>query len=240
MMVRAALLVLGVLEFSPAGLEVRFLHEGACGAERPCREERHWTIRVGDRVLAGSSELAALLGKEADAEREGAPRPELSERIVFFDGNRSAPVGLVLGAMRDAAKAGIYKMAWLKEGAAAGEMAYKFQLRDPDPPSGVCLLKEEVRVLLKWDPKRGERIRWVNGRSVASLDALAAAVRELVATLRRMGRVELALFLDVERDLTWDDASWREVVEVMDRCRAEGLEQFEFVPALRRKAAAGK
>ena len=193
-------------------------------------------VRAGDRVLAGRSELAALLGKAADAQREGAPRPELSERIVFFDGNRSAPVGLVLGAMREAAKVGIYKMAWLKEGAASGEMATKFRLRDPDPPAGLCLLKEEVRVLLKWDPKRGERIRWVNGRSVASLDALAAAVRELAANLRKMGRTELAVFLDVEQDLTWDDVSWREVAEVMDRCRAEGLDQFEFLPALRRAA----
>jgi len=142
--------------------------------------------------------------------------------------------------MRDAAKVGIYKMAWLKEGSAAGEMAYKFRLRDPDPPSGLCLLKEEVRVLLKWDSKRGERVRWVNGRSVGSLDALTAAVRELVATLRKMGRTELAVFLDVEQDLTWDDAPWKDVVEVMDRCRAEGLDQVEFLPALRRKAAAGK
>jgi hypothetical protein len=164
----------------------------------------------------------------------------LSERIVLFDGDRSAPVGMVLGAMRDAAKVGIYKMAWLKEGAAAGEMAFKFRLRDPDPPSGLCLLKEELRVLLKWDSKRGERVRWVNGRSVGSLEEIQAAIRKIVADLRTMGRTEFVVFLDVEQDLTWDDGSWREVLDVMERCRADGLDQFEFLPALRRKAAAPK
>ncbi len=238
-MVRVALLILGLLAPSGEGLELRFVHEGACGAERPCREQGHWRIRAGDRVLAERSELEVLLGKEADAQRDGAPRPELSERIVFFAGDRGAPAGLLLGAMRDAAKVGIYKMAWLKEGSATGEMSMKYWLPDPDPPK-LCTLKEEVTFVLKWDPKRRERVLRLNGRAAASHDDLMKELRALLARLRKTGRTEFQVFLDVERDLTWDDGSWGELEELMGRCRAEGLEQFEFVPALRRKAAEKK
>jgi hypothetical protein len=141
--------------------------------------------------------------------------------------------------MRDAAKVGIYKMAWLKEGSTTGEMSMKFTLPDPDLPK-LCTLKEEVTFVLKWDPKRRERVRRLNGRSAASLDELMKELRALLANLRRTGRTEFPVFLDVERDVTWDDGSWGELEELMDRCRAEGLDQFEFLPPLRRKAAEKK
>ena len=244
-MIVARVLCLGLLAQDPVPepFPVRFLHEGACEAirgEKPCREEGHWKVQAGERRLDGLEEFGAVVQKEADGHRTGAPRPELSERIVMLGGHRGVPFSTVMKTMRRCAEAGIYKLAWEKSGAETGEMGLKFRLADPLPPSELCLLKEEIRVVLKWDPKRGERIRWINGRSVGSTDELMKGIRTLVTDLRRMGREELPVFLDADRDLTWDDVAWKDVAEVMERCRAEGLESFEFQPLLRRKAAAKK
>jgi len=38
-MVRACLLILGMLAPSGEGLELRVVHQGNCGPERPCREK---------------------------------------------------------------------------------------------------------------------------------------------------------------------------------------------------------
>jgi hypothetical protein len=213
------------LQVAPEPLQVRFHHEGRC--EDPCRDEGHWKAPALD-----------ALQKEADAHREGAPRPELSERIVFFGGDRGVPFSVVMGAMRRCIRVGIYKMAWVDD---KGEMGTKFWLKDPEGPSLVCK-REDIQVVLKWDPKRREHIRRIGARpSVGSIAELRPTIRQMIADFKKVGRsLDYPVFIDAEDDLTWNGVSWREVVEVMDLCRAEGLDKFEFLPLLRRKAAEKK
>ena len=216
----------------PEPLQVRFLHEGACGA-KACPKERHWKFLAGDRPPGDTYDFADALQAEADARRAGAPRPELSERIVFFGGDRTVPWGTVLWAMKRCAQVGIYKIAWLKPGAEKGEMAHKFWLTDA-PKNERCGIANP-RVTLLWDESQGGLVRRVGEKTfVATADEMIAALRAELSALQKLGKTEWPVEIGAGPDVPW-----KHLIEAMDRCRSEGLE-MQVVPVVWRKAAEGK
>ena len=241
-MVAAGLIWLAVLAQegagSPEGFHIRFLHEASCEALKEgkgCRKERHWKFGTKDQVLGGFPDMVEALDKEAEAHRAGAPRPELSERVVFLGGSPLVPWGMVSWTMRQCAQAGIYKIAWLKPGSEKEEMVHKFVLRDPErEPTQLQVADPEI--VLRWDDAQGGLIRRVGHRTVVtSLDQMVAEVRQTIARLKEIGKSEFPVRIDAG-----EDVPWKHVIEVLDRCRSEGLENLEFVPKLRRKAAAAE
>jgi biopolymer transport protein ExbD len=235
-MVAVALWSLAFLTGNPsddAPLQVRFVHEGACGV-KPCPKERHWKFQAGDRALGDTYDFAEAIQAEADAQRAGAPRPDLSERIVVFGGDRSAPWATVMWAMRQCAQAGIYKMAWLKPGGGKGAFAHKFWLKDPVKDDRCRLADPQIS--LRWDDALGGLIRGVpHRRSMATMDELMAGLREQVSDMQKAGKTEWVVEIDPGADVPW-----KHVIEVMDRCRSDGFENLEILPVLRRKAAPQK
>jgi biopolymer transport protein ExbD len=234
-MVRELLLLLALLVQDPVAgpepLQVRFVHDPGC-TEKPCRKDRHWKFLAGEGVPGDSDDFSEAIQREADAHRTGAPRPELSERIVFFGGDRSVPWETVNWAMRRCALSGIYKMAWLKPGSPKAEMAHKFWLPEQERDSGLLRIGD-AEITLRWDPAAGGLVRRIRHWAPATtLDALMADVKAYHAALRKSGKTEGPVLIDAGGDVLWKD-----VIEVMDRCRAEGFEKLELVPALRRKAA---
>jgi biopolymer transport protein ExbD len=207
---------------------LRLFHEGKCApadAGKICPDDRHWKVDAGGRAL-DFDDLDEVLKGEAERERKGAPHAQLSERSVEIGGEPRTPWARVITVMRRSAAAGIYKIAL--RGSGAGR-SLKFWLREPErKPVGFRL--QELTAILSYDRIRGRTVRRVGARGeVESLDELIAGLKDVRAELRRGGKTDFPVILDVGLDVPWED-----VFALMERLRSAGFETLEFVPDLRR------
>ena len=90
---------------------------------------------------------------------------------------------------------------------------------------------------MRWDPALGLIRRVGHQKPSGTIDELMGTLREEIAVLKKAGTTEFPVLIDAGEDVLWKD-----VVEVMDRCRSEGYDRLELVlvPVLRRKAAEKK
>ncbi len=87
------------------------------------------------------------------------------------------------------------------------------------------IVKDEIRVILRWDATNGVTLRKIKGQQ-----SYAGSDEELVGTICAMrddyngqGKTNWPLTLDAENDVPWAD-----VIHVMDLCKQNKVEQIEF------------
>ena len=88
------------------------------------------------------------------------------------------------------------------------------------------LVKDEIRVIMRWDDKSDTTLRKVRSTKdtwAQSDEELMQEVLELAAGYRNAGNTTWPLVIDAQFDVPW-----QEVIHVMDLCKRNGIERIEF------------
>ncbi len=98
------------------------------------------------------------------------------------------------------------------------------------PKDGPCnwnrspVVLEEIRVIMRRDPRTGTTVRRLDNRPPATSDtALVDDILVMVQDYLKAGRTSYPVLIDASADVPWDG-----VVHVIDLCRQRGLLQVEF------------
>ena len=92
--------------------------------------------------------------------------------------------------------------------------------------TGKPLVREEIRVVMKWNPDSGTTSLGVAGHNTQSgmTDTeLMTVVRQQRDEYTSQGKTDWPLMIDAQAEVPWQD-----VVRVMDLCKNEGLPRIEF------------
>jgi len=193
-----------------------------------CADALHWRIRVGGREMTDFSDLhAALL--VASRATDGATDPPISSRPVLLRGPVEAPWGLLVEILRECARVGLYKIDWLPSEAGKESTRVPAWLPKRSPPSELHpVILEEIRVLMMWHPAYGGLVRKVGNRGMVESDEeLMGIVMQMVRDYGMAGRTDFPLVVDAA-----DDVPWRDVLHLLELCRKEKLQRFEFTAPL--------
>jgi biopolymer transport protein ExbD len=86
------------------------------------------------------------------------------------------------------------------------------------------LVKDEVRVVMRWDPRAKATIRKVaNQNPVGSDEELMRDVLQIADGYNKVGNMSWPLVIDAAAEVPWQD-----VVHVMDLCKRNKIERIEF------------
>ena len=94
------------------------------------------------------------------------------------------------------------------------------------PTPTAVVLRDEIRVLLKWSPETGATSRSIldNGPAPLGTDPeLLAVIRRRRDELESQGKTDWPLMIDAQPEVPWQD-----VVHVMDLLKNEGLPRIEL------------
>ncbi|HNS00528.1 MAG TPA: biopolymer transporter ExbD [Planctomycetota bacterium] len=93
---------------------------------------------------------------------------------------------------------------------------------DSTPASSI--VKDEIRVIMRWDPGSNATLRKVKGHEYAGSDEeLIAAICGMRDNYEQEGKTDWPLTIDAEGDVPWE-----EVIHVMDLCKQNRIERIEF------------
>ena len=90
-------------------------------------------------------------------------------------------------------------------------------------PTGAALPLEEIRVALFWDPARERVVRQLGARRIADDAELETMLRDARTDWERAGRTAIPVTIDAAGLVPW-----REVIDVMNLCKRERIDQIEF------------
>lgn len=143
------------------------------------------------------------------------------ERGIAFDGPADTPWGLIRHVRRACVKAEIPATEWR-----IGEQVLKVAAYVPPrqgEPDRVIL--EEIRIVMRRDP-RGRLVRTVGDRlPVESEEELFSIILRMEADYRKAGKTVVPIFIDANGDV-----AWRDVADILEKCRKEGFEEFVLDP----------
>jgi hypothetical protein len=219
----------GILGWGASGtsgdepIKVRFLHtEGCRSHERgiACGQADHWRVEVGTHKVEKLSELAESLKKE----REGRQAPAADETVTI-SGSGTLPWSYVTQVLEFCSSAGIYKIDWQTRDRGEEKITKAWLPHDRKQEPEEKLKRELVVVHLKWDPTLGAALRSVGDRTpVLSDDDLMQYIILGTADYKKLGRTDNLIRIDASVGLPWIS-----VIHVMELCRKEKLEPFEFM-----------
>jgi biopolymer transport protein ExbD len=92
--------------------------------------------------------------------------------------------------------------------------------------TGQPLVREEIRVFMKWNPDSSTTSRSVLGNEAQHLGTdseLMAVIRQRRDEYTSQGKTDWPLMIDAQAEVPWQD-----VVHLMDLCKNEGLPRIEF------------
>ena len=92
--------------------------------------------------------------------------------------------------------------------------------------TGKPLVREEIRVIMRWNPDAGTTSRSVaghSGQAGMNDNELMTVVRQQRDEYTSQGKTDWPLMIDAQAEVPWQD-----VVHVMDLCKNEGLPRIEF------------
>ena len=92
--------------------------------------------------------------------------------------------------------------------------------------TGQPLVREEIRVFMKWNPDSGTTSRSVLGNEAQHLATdteLMAVIRQRRDEYTSQGKTDWPLMIDAQAEVPWQD-----VVHLMDLCKNMGLPRIEF------------
>lgn len=93
-----------------------------------------------------------------------------------------------------------------------------------NPEPTLELTRDEVRVVLRWDPTTDQTTRRVMHHDIAATDDdLMATILPLAEGYNSQGNTTWPLVIDSSPDVPWND-----VVHVMDLCKNQLIERIEF------------
>ncbi len=206
-------------------LTIRIAHDGA-GCGRPCREDSHWSVHVRDRLMTDREQLRKALQAQAEGMRTDPDRPQESQRQVLVASREDSPWGLVQRAIHECAKVGIYKIDWsVPERGTDASLVRAWLPRRFELGGTRCgPIRAEIQVFLKRDPAAAESLRKVGNRGmVGSDEEMMKIIVEYVRDFQKAGQAGAPVLIDATPDVPWKD-----VLHVMDLCRKEKLDTFEF------------
>jgi biopolymer transport protein ExbD len=90
-------------------------------------------------------------------------------------------------------------------------------------PSGAAVLIDEIRVALSWDPATDRVVRQFGTRRIGDDAELQSMIRAARADWTRLGRPAVPVTIDAAGAVPW-----KEVVDVMNLCKRERIDQIEF------------
>ncbi len=88
------------------------------------------------------------------------------------------------------------------------------------------MIKEEIRVVMRWDPSSNQTMRKIRGANytwAADDPQLMQNALEVAEGYKASGTTTYPLVIEATPDVPW-----QEVIHVMDLCKQNGIERIEF------------